>query len=160
MPPSSLHLLISENEDVLSYDDSSDEDSSDEDEDTATATADEDSTEANDADAKDDADDLFPMAKTVPKKKALPPGEGRRPRRILEAERPRGRPSTLTPPRGRSRAPPPKPCAAAARYSTEKRASTPMPTTRRTRSMSCSTRGACPPRMPSPRSPSYLEGRH
>ena len=63
-PPSSLHLIISENEDVSSNNDSSDEDdSSEEDKDTATAASDEDT---NDAGA---SDDLFPMAKTAPKKR-------------------------------------------------------------------------------------------
>ena len=61
-PPSSFHLLITENDGDSSNDDSSDEDTSDED--ATTAAADEDS-----ADANDDLDDLFPMAKTAPKKK-------------------------------------------------------------------------------------------
>ena len=68
-PPSSLHLLISENEDVLSNNNSSDKDDlSDEDEDTATAAANEDT---DDADA---SNDLFPMAKMAPKKRGAAAG--------------------------------------------------------------------------------------
>jgi len=61
-PPSSFHLLITENDGDSSNNDSSDEDTSDED--ATTAAADEDS-----ADANNDPDDLFPMAKTAPKRK-------------------------------------------------------------------------------------------
>jgi hypothetical protein len=107
-PPSSLNLLITENDGESSNDDSNDEDSSNKD--AATAAADEES-----VDALDD-DDLFPMAKAAPKKRGAAAGGRRLPPRRLPAETPRGRrQSMLTPP------PRKKSCAAAARYSTEKR---------------------------------------
>jgi hypothetical protein len=112
-PSSSLHLLISENEeDVSSNDDSSNEDdSSDEDEDTATAAANEDTDNAG------ASDDLFPLAKTAPKKRGAAAGG----RKALPKKSSAGRKTTGeeiidldTPPRK-------KPRAAAARYSIEKR---------------------------------------
>jgi hypothetical protein len=95
-PPSSLHLLITENEDDSSNGDSSDEDISDEDEDATTA--------------------LFAMAKTAPKKRGAAAG-GRKAAPKKTAGRKTTGEETIdvdTPPRK-------KPRAAAARYSTEKR---------------------------------------
>jgi hypothetical protein len=113
-PPSSLHLLtISENDGDSSDEDSSNEDSSDEDssdEDAATAADDEESVEAL------DDDDLFPMAKTDPKKRGAAAG-GRKAAPKKTAGRKTTGEETIdidTPPRK-------KPRAAAARYSTEKR---------------------------------------
>jgi hypothetical protein len=110
MPPSSFHLLITENDGDSSDGDSSDEDSSDED--TATAAADEDSTDAN-----DDPDDLFPMAKMAPKKRGAAAG-GRKAAPKKSAGRKTTGEETIdleTPPRKK------KPRAPAARYSIEKR---------------------------------------
>jgi hypothetical protein len=93
----------------LSNDDSSDEDTSNED--TATAAADKDS-----ADANDDPDDLFPMAKTAPKKRGAAAG-GRKAAPKKYAGRKTTGEETIdldTPPRKNPRAP-------AARYSIEKR---------------------------------------
>ncbi len=67
-PPSSLHLLITENDDDLSNDDSSNDDSSKEDEETATTAADEDTDDAG------ASDNLFPMAKMAPKKRGTATG--------------------------------------------------------------------------------------
>jgi len=154
-PPSSLRLLISENKYVSSNDDSSDEDdSSNKDEDTATAAAGEDTDEAG------ASDDLFPMAKTAPKKRGAAAGGRKAPPKKSSAGRMTTGEETIdldTPPRGRSHAPPPLATRSRRGAVTP---STPTPTARRTRLTSCSMRVACPPRMPSPRSPSYLEGRH
>ena len=116
-PPSFLHLLITENEeDVSGNDDSSDEDdsrdeddSSDEDEDTATTTADEDTDDAG------ASNDLFPMAKTVPKKKGAAAGGRKAAPKKSGGRKTTGETIDLdTPPRKKARA-------SAARYSTEKR---------------------------------------
>jgi hypothetical protein len=109
-PPSSFHLLITENYGNSSNDDSSDKDTSDED--ATTAAANEDS-----ADANDDPDNLFPMAKTAPKKRGAAAG-GRKAAPKKSVGRKTTGEETIdldTPPRKR------KPCAPAARYSIEKR---------------------------------------
>ena len=111
-PPSSLHLLISEYEDVSSNDDSSDEDdSSNEDEDTNIAAADEDTDDAG------ASDDLFPMAKTAPKKRGAAAGGRKAPPKKSSAGRKATGEETInldTPLRK-------KPRSAAACYSIEKR---------------------------------------
>ena len=98
-PPSSPHLLISEN----------DGDSSDDDDDDAATAADDDD---DDDDANNDPDDLFPMAKTALKKRgAAAGGKKAAPKKKTTGE------ETInldTLPRKKPRAP-------AARYSTEKR---------------------------------------
>ncbi len=66
-PPSSFHLFITENDGDSSNDNLSDKDTSNKD--AATAAADKDSTDAN-----DNPDDLFPMAKTAPKKRGAAAG--------------------------------------------------------------------------------------
>jgi hypothetical protein len=108
-PPSSFHLLISENDGNSSDEDSNDTDSSDEDASTA-------ATDDNDNDANDDPDDLFPMAKTAPKKKGAAAG-GRKAAPKKSAGRKTTGEETIdldTPPRK-------KPRAAATRYLIEKR---------------------------------------
>ena len=97
--PSSFHLLISENDGDSSDEDSNDTDSSDED--------------TDDADA---SDDLFPMAKTAPKKRGAAAG-GRNAAPKKSAGRKTTGEETIdldTPPRKKPRAP-------AARYSIEER---------------------------------------
>jgi hypothetical protein len=108
MLPSSLHLLITENDDNSSHEDSSKEDSSDED--AATAAADED---ADDAVVNDD---LFPMAKMAQKKRGTA-ARGREGTTKKSGVRKTTGEETIdleTPPRK-------KPRTAAARYSIEKR---------------------------------------
>ena len=157
MPPSSLHLLITENKDDNNDDDDEDEDTSNEDEDATAAAADEVSAD-EDTDNADANDDLFPMAKTAPKKRgAASRGKKVAPKKSAGRKTTGRRPSTVTPPRGRSRAPLPHTTQSIRRAATP---STPTPIAQRTRLTLCSTRVACPPRMPSPRSSSYLEGRH
>ena len=82
MPPSSFHILITENDDDSSNDDSSDDDTSDKDKDAATTATDKDSAEAN----KDDAganNARFLCPKLFQRRRAPPPGDGRRPLRNL-----------------------------------------------------------------------------
>jgi hypothetical protein len=144
-PTSSLHLLISEND----GDDDNDDDDGDDDD-----AADDDDVDDDDVDDDDDPDDLFPMAKMAPKKRgAAAVGKKAAPKKKTTGEET----IDLDTPQGRSRAPPPRAIRSRRGAATP---STPTPTARRTRLTSCSTRAACPPRMPSPRSPSYLEGRH
>ena len=106
-PPSSPHLLISEN-DGNSSDDEDDDDGDDNDDNTAAAAND---NEDND-DANDGPDNLFPMAKMAPKKRgAAAGGKKAAPKKKTTGE------ETIdldTPPRK-------KPHVPAARYSTEKR---------------------------------------
>jgi hypothetical protein len=82
MPPSSLHLLITENKDDDNDDDDDDEDTSNEDEDATAAAADE-------VSADEDTDNVQ-WLKRLRRRGALPPGERRWPPRSLPAERPRG----------------------------------------------------------------------
>ncbi len=106
-PPSSFHLLISENDGDSSVKDSNDKDSSDEDAATAAAADDDDN---------DDPDDLFSMAKTAPKKRGAAAG-GRKAAPKKSAGRKTTGDETIdldTPPRKKPRAP-------VARYSIEKR---------------------------------------
>ena len=100
-------MAFTENGNDSNHDDSSNEDTSNKGKDAATAAAANNSTEANDENA-DANDDLFSMAKMVPRRRAPPPVGRRWPLRNLGAQRPQGRPSTLTPPQGRSRAPLPR----------------------------------------------------
>jgi hypothetical protein len=108
MPPSSLHLLITEYDNDLSNDNSSNEDTSDEDEDAATAAADDDSiTEANEDDTDTNNDPFSMPPKTAPKKKGASKKSGGR--------KTTGETINLdTPPRK-------KPRTSAAHYSTKKR---------------------------------------
>ncbi len=104
-PPSSFHLLITENSD------SSNDNSSNKDKDTATAAADEDT---DDAGANGD---LFPMAKMAPKKRGAAAGGRKAPPKKSSAGRKTTGEETIdldTPPRK-------KPSAAAASYLIEKR---------------------------------------
>ncbi len=154
MPPSSLHLLITENNDKLSNDDLSNEDTHDEDEEADTTAADKDSSAEASKDNAYTNDDPFSMPTTISKKKGTAAG-GRK----AASNQSGGNRKTidLDTPQGRSRAPPPRASRPRRGAATP---TTPMPTVQRTRSTSCSMRVACPPLMPSPRSTSYLEGRH
>ncbi len=107
-PPSSLHLLISENDGDDDNDDVDNDDDDNDDDDAAAAN----DVDDDDVDDDNDPDDLFPMAKTAPKKRGAAAGG----KKVAPKKKTTGE-ETIdldTPPRK-------KPRAAARRYSIKKR---------------------------------------